>query len=175
MFPKVFPEAPPSGLKPLQGRHSVAPDVSPGYRWDKKGVPKGRHQFWLTLFSRRDRTFHPRTLAAVALAGALSFSAQAQKPAGATITADLPAGPMQAKATTACLECHEARIILQQRLSTAAWTKEVDKMTKWGAVVDPADRDALIDYLSTNFSPDKPAYEPPRTSAGKSDSANSPK
>jgi hypothetical protein len=36
-------------------------------------------------------------------------------------------------------------------------------MTKWGAVVDPADRDALIDYLSTNFSPDKPAYEPPRT------------
>jgi len=70
---------------------------------------------------------------------------------------------MQAKATTACLECHEARIILQQRLSKAAWTKEVDKMTKWGAVVDPADRDALIDYLSTNFSPDKPAYEPQRT------------
>lgn len=74
---------------------------------------------------------------------------------------------MQAKATTACLECHEARIILQQRLSKAAWTKEVDKMTKWGAVVDPADRDALIDYLSANFSPDQPAYEPQRTS-GKS-------
>jgi hypothetical protein len=82
---------------------------------------------------------------------------------------------MQAKATTACLECHEARIILQQRLSKAAWTKEVDKMTKWGAVVDPADRDALIDYLSTNFSPDKSAYEPPRTSGAKSNSANSPK
>jgi len=74
---------------------------------------------------------------------------------------------MQAKATTACLECHEARIILQQRLSKPAWTKEVDKMTKWGAVVDPADRDALIDYLSANFSPDKPAYEPQRTSGGK--------
>ena len=70
---------------------------------------------------------------------------------------------MQAKATTACLECHEARIILQQRLSKAAWTKEVDKMTKWGAVVEPADRDAVIDYLSANFSPDKPAYEPQRT------------
>jgi hypothetical protein len=72
---------------------------------------------------------------------------------------------MQAKATTACLECHEARIILQQRLSKAAWSKEVDKMMKWGAVVDPADRDALIDYLSANFSPDRPAYEPQRTSA----------
>jgi len=70
---------------------------------------------------------------------------------------DMPAGAMQAKARTACMECHESRIILQQRLSKAAWTKEVDKMIKWGAVVDPKDRDALIDYLSTNFSPDKAA------------------
>ena len=68
---------------------------------------------------------------------------------------DLPAGDMQAKARTACMECHESRIILQQRLSKAAWTKEVDKMIKWGAVVDPKDRDALIEYLSTNFGMDK--------------------
>jgi hypothetical protein len=71
---------------------------------------------------------------------------------------ELPAGPMLAKATNACTECHEARIIVQQRLSKAAWTKEVDKMTKWGALVDPQDRDALIDYLSANFGVDKPAY-----------------
>jgi hypothetical protein len=71
---------------------------------------------------------------------------------------ELPAGPMQAKATTACTECHDAGIILQQRLSKAAWTKEVDKMTKWGAMVDPQDRDALIDYLSANFGADKPEY-----------------
>ena len=83
------------------------------------------------------------------------------------VTEDLPAGDMQAKATTACTECHEARIILQQRLSKAAWTKEVEKMTKWGAVVDAGDRDALIDYLSSNFSPDRPAYEPQRTAANK--------
>jgi hypothetical protein len=102
-------------------------------------------------------------IALLALAAALPFVAQAQKPVPANVTADLPPGPMQAKATAACLECHEARIILQQRLNKAAWTKEVDKMTKWGAVVDAADRDALIDYLSTNFSPDKPAYEPQRT------------
>jgi hypothetical protein len=95
------------------------------------------------------------------------FASIAQNTAASNPTADLPPGPMRAKATTACLECHEARIILQQRLSKAAWAKEVDKMTKWGAVVDPADRDALIDYLSTNFSPDKPAYEPPRTTPGK--------
>src|SRR5215475_7229509 len=82
----------------------------------------------------------------------------------ATLNEELPAGPMQQKATTACLECHEARIILQQRLNKATWTKEVDKMVKWGAVVDAADRDALIDYLSTNFSPDKPPYIPARSS-----------
>jgi hypothetical protein len=103
-----------------------------------------------------------RRISAVALL-AITTGLLAQKSAPANLTADLPAGTMQAKAITACLECHEARIILQQRLSQAAWTKEVDKMTKWGAVVDAADRDALIDYLTTNFSPDKPAYAPPRT------------
>src|ERR1700686_967275 len=97
----------------------------------------------------------------------LPLIATAQQPSRAKVTEDLPAGPMQAKATTACLECHEARIILQQRLSKAAWTKEVDKMTKWGGLVDPGDRDALIDYLSTNFGPDQPPYEAPRTSQGK--------
>src|SRR5580658_3108967 len=108
-------------------------------------------------------------LALFVIIAASPFPAQAQKSAGTTVAADLPAGAMQAKATTACLECHEARIILQQRLSKPAWTKEVDKMTKWGAVVDPADHDALIDYLSTNFSPDKPPYDPQHTSgSGKS-------
>ncbi len=104
--------------------------------------------------------------AAIVLAalGWMNLSAQtAEKP-----TEDLPAGAMQAKATAACTECHEARIILQQRLSKAAWTKEVDKMMKWGALVDAADRDALIDYLSTNFSPDQPPYVAPRSATDSS-------
>jgi hypothetical protein len=40
---------------------------------------------------------------------------------------------------------------MQQRLSKEAWTKEVDKMIKWGALVQTGDREAFIDYLSTNF------------------------
>jgi len=75
----------------------------------------------------------------------------------------LSAGPAKEKAEAACLTCHEARIIVQQRLSKPAWTKEVDKMMKWGAEVDPKDRDALIDYFSANFGPDQPAYAAPRT------------
>jgi cytochrome c553 len=102
-------------------------------------------------------------IALLALIAGTPSVALAQKPALVGVIAALPEGAMQAKATTACTECHEARIILQQRLSKAAWTKEVDKMTKWGALVDAADRDALIDYLSSNFSPGKPAYEAPRT------------
>jgi hypothetical protein len=112
-----------------------------------------------TAIARRNRFF----LIAAILVLAIFSSAQAQIP-----NAELPAGAMQAKATSACLECHEARIILQQRLSKAAWTKEVDKMTKWGATYDPADRDALIDYLSANFPPDKPSFEAPRTAGDKS-------
>lgn len=92
--------------------------------------------------------------------------AHGEKPIQASYTVELPPGAMQSKATAACTECHGARILLQQRLSKAAWTKEVDKMTKWGALVDSTDRDALIDYLSTNFSPDKPVYVPQRTANG---------
>ena len=94
-------------------------------------------------------------------------NALGQRPAPVKLTEELPPGAMQAKATTSCTECHEARIILQQRLSKTAWSKEVDKMVKWEAVVDAGDRDALIDYLSTNFNPDRPPYSPPRTASEK--------
>ena len=75
-----------------------------------------------------------------------------------TSVSSLPPGPMQAKASTGCMECHDARIIEQQRMSKPAWTKEVDKMVKWGALVDPKDHDALVDYLSENFGTDKAPY-----------------
>jgi hypothetical protein len=96
------------------------------------------------------------TLVLLIAAGVSLVSAQSSGPPS------LPDGTMKEKVTTACTECHESRIILQQRLSKAAWTKEVDKMTKWGAVVDSADRDAFIDYLSTNFPADKAPYQAPR-------------
>src|SRR5579864_5666932 len=94
---------------------------------------------------------------------ALSSPALISAQNSAKLNEELPAGAMQQKATTACLECHEARIIVQQRLSKAVWTKEVDKMVKWGAVVDADDRDALIDYLSGNFGQELPEYSAPRT------------
>jgi hypothetical protein len=98
-----------------------------------------------------------QTARAIVLCLAAASPLSAQSP-------DLPAGPAQAKVRTACTECHDSHIILQQRLSKASWTKEVDKMIKWGAVVDPNDRSAFIDYLSINFPPDK-APEPAERAA----------
>lgn len=77
----------------------------------------------------------------------------------------LPEGAMQPRARAACTLCHDARIIVQQRLTKELWSKEVDKMVKWGALLNSSDRDAMIDYLSTNFPPEKPAYVAPRSRA----------
>jgi hypothetical protein len=98
------------------------------------------------------------TVALVSLIGSTPSQAQ---------SLDLPAGPVQDKVRTACTECHDSRIIQQQRLGSKAWTKEVDKMIKWGAVVDLADRNAFIDYLSTNFPPDKAVEPGERITTGK--------
>ena len=76
----------------------------------------------------------------------------------------LPVGLMVDKVQTTCTECHDASIIIQQRLDRKLWVKEVDKMTKWGALIDPADRDGFIEYLSTHFGPDNtfvPRQNPP--------------
>jgi hypothetical protein len=51
-----------------------------------------------------------------------------------------------------------------QRLSSAAWNKEVDKMIGWGAVVP--DRKLLVDYLSEQYSDRKPVDAPDLTADG---------
>lgn len=51
----------------------------------------------------------------------------------------------------ACLSCHGVDMIEGQRLSAAGWTREVDKMVRWGASVSDADKGALVDYLATTY------------------------
>jgi hypothetical protein len=53
-----------------------------------------------------------------------------------------------------CLPCHSLRLIHSQRLSRAAWTKELDKMAGWGTKYQ--DRDALLEYLVATYGDDKP-------------------
>ena len=51
----------------------------------------------------------------------------------------------------ACLTCHGADLTEQQRLSPTGWTREVEKMMRWGAVVSEAEKPALVDFLSTRY------------------------
>jgi hypothetical protein len=57
-----------------------------------------------------------------------------------------------------CLPCHSLRIVHSQRLSRAAWNRELDKMAGWGTKY--TDRDALLEYLAANFGDDKPLPKP---------------
>jgi mono/diheme cytochrome c family protein len=65
---------------------------------------------------------------------------------------------------TACVPCHSLRIVQSQRLSPAAWTKEVDKMIGWGALIP--ERQALIDYLAAEYSNSKPLPTPALSQSG---------
>jgi hypothetical protein len=63
-----------------------------------------------------------------------------------------------------CTPCHSLRLVDSQRLSRTAWTKELDKMIGWGAVVP--DRQLLLDYLSLEYSEAKPIPTPALSADG---------
>ncbi len=74
--------------------------------------------------------------------------------AGSVWAADQATLDRGQKEESNCIACHSLRIVHSQRLSAAAWGKELDKMAGWGAKV--TDRDALLAYLTANFGADKP-------------------
>lgn len=55
--------------------------------------------------------------------------------------------------SNACLTCHDADVIQQQRLTRAQWDLEINKMIGWGARVSDESRKALLDFLFDNFGP----------------------
>ena len=63
-----------------------------------------------------------------------------------------------------CIACHSLRIVHSQRLSKAAWGRELDKMAGWGTKVD--DREALVEYLVAIFGDDRPPHAPVLTQDG---------
>lgn len=71
------------------------------------------------------------------------------------------AEPAQQEEARECIACHSLRIVHSQRLSKAAWGRELDKMAGWGARM--ADRNTLLDYLVSNFGDDKAPPAPEMT------------
>ena len=51
-----------------------------------------------------------------------------------------------------CLTCHDQDMIRQQRITRTQWSREIDKMMRWGAPAKPEDREAILDYLN-NYGP----------------------
>jgi hypothetical protein len=64
-----------------------------------------------------------------------------------------------------CLPCHSLRLIHSQRLSRAAWGRELDKMAGWGTKY--SERDALLEYLVANYGDDKPVTPPAMSEDGR--------
>jgi cytochrome c-type biogenesis protein CcmH/NrfF len=81
-------------------------------------------------------------LAAMIIDGFIAVSAARQ---------GLPEGKGVEIARDKCLSCHESDLIISQRLSRQSWTREVEKMVRWGASVTEAEKEPLIDYLAANF------------------------
>jgi cytochrome c5 len=66
---------------------------------------------------------------------------------------ELPQAPGRDVVQRRCVACHEADLLTQQRLSRTGWARSVDKMVRWGAVVEADERDPLLDYLAAYFAP----------------------
>jgi mono/diheme cytochrome c family protein len=91
-----------------------------------------------------------RRIAATGLAAVIGVwvapAARAQAPA-----AVLPAGAGVEIAKARCLGCHEADLIVSQRLSQTGWDREIAKMERWGAKPSPEERQGLLAYLAREF------------------------
>jgi mono/diheme cytochrome c family protein len=83
------------------------------------------------------------TVLVLALVSVASVRAQQALPAGA--------GAEVIKAR--CVSCHDTDLITSQRLALAGWTRELDKMARWGATLSAEQRDVLQTYLAANFGP----------------------
>ena len=67
----------------------------------------------------------------------------------------LPEGPGRALAEGACLICHSAMLVTQQKKDSVGWEKTVHQMELWGAPVPASAHDSLVTYLRARFGPAK--------------------
>ncbi len=69
-------------------------------------------------------------------------------PVTASASAAATTGAGEAIFNRACLACHGRDLTEQQRLTPTGWTREVEKMVRWGAQVSDEDKPALVEYLA---------------------------
>ena len=89
-----------------------------------------------------------RAAIGVALLATLAFGTPARAQPAAAV---LPDGPGMEVARARCIGCHEADLIVSQRLSPTGWDREVAKMERWGAKVSAEERPQLVEYMARHF------------------------
>jgi hypothetical protein len=65
----------------------------------------------------------------------------------------LPPGEHMPLVLGACIPCHSAEMVAQQRLDRATWEAIVDRMVAYGAPITPETRPLILDYLVTRLAP----------------------
>jgi hypothetical protein len=53
----------------------------------------------------------------------------------------------------ACIPCHSAEMVAQQRLDRSTWEAIVDRMIGYGAPITPETRPLIVQYLATRLGP----------------------
>ena len=69
----------------------------------------------------------------------------------------LPPGPGREEVFYVCDACHSLKLVTQQGLDRDAWDETLDYMTaeQGMAGLEPDERRLILDYLATNFGPDR--------------------
>ena len=75
----------------------------------------------------------------------------APRPEALKLASALPPGEGLSIAKEKCLACHDHTIIVGQRMDPGRWTREVEKMMRWGSPVSDKEKDVLARYLAENF------------------------
>jgi competence protein ComEA len=70
--------------------------------------------------------------------------------------ADLPDGPGKAATIRVCGRCHSAERVSSLHQGRGAWEDTIVKMMKLGATGSDEELEAVLNYLSTHFSPETP-------------------
>ncbi len=97
-----------------------------------------------------------RGLAAAVLGVALCSVVYAQKAKDEGWSQLLPPGDGRQAVLESCTTCHNLKVVVEARLSRAAWTKDVNDMIQRGAPLFPEEIDPITTYLSKVFGPDVP-------------------
>jgi hypothetical protein len=99
----------------------------------------------------------------VAALALLALAAAKELPQAGTQFHSLAAGAGKQQTEAACLRCHSADLLAQQRLTEKQWTAAVEKMMRWGAAVPEKDKAAIVAYLARHYGPGNKSFVPLKT------------